>query len=122
MALSFLLKLEGPPKPAAPAQQAAPVVGSYPSAPVHRTPPLDVAAVGQQGLPLAIQKQLLSRITPLSSAAKGLPQRQTLRHFWQEVEDALEGISSAFKVEQIDTAAANRLAPLVLGAPLFAQM
>ena len=62
---------------------------------------------------------MLSRITPLSSATKGLPQRQTLRHFWQEVEDTLEGISPAFKVEHMDMAAANRLAPLILGVPLF---
>ena len=55
---------------------------------------MDAAQLARQGLPLAVQKQLLSRITPLSSANTGLPKQASLRHWWLEVEDAIEGISS----------------------------
>ena len=73
-------------------------------------------------IPLNIQKQLSSRVTPLSNTTDGIPPRKPLRHFCTEVEEAVSGISVSVNIGALPPDAIARLAPLLLGAPAWAQI
>ncbi len=88
-----------------------------------RPPPVDANAIAQQGLTPAMQKQLMARVTALSSAKGGIPERASLRNFWLEVEEAVTSLTPAIdNTAQLTQGAIRRLAPYVLGAPLWAQL
>jgi hypothetical protein len=65
----------------------------------------------------------MSRVTALSNAKDGIPARASLRHFWLEVEEAITTLSPAIPtLTAFSPAAIRRLAPFLLGAPLWAQV
>ncbi len=48
-----------------------------------------------QGLTPAMQKQVMARVSALSSAKEGVPERRSLRHFWLEAEEAVTTLTPA---------------------------
>ena len=62
----------------------------------------------------------MSRISPLSTTNDGILPRKPLRHFWTEVEEAVSGISASVVIGTLPHDAIARLAPLLLGVPVWA--
>ncbi len=42
-----------------------------------------------------MQKQVMARVSALSSAKEGVPERRSLRHFWLEAEEAVTTLTPA---------------------------
>jgi hypothetical protein len=73
-----------------------PSKSSLPPAPVStHTKGTDVSTLTQH-VPLAVQKQIRARVTPLSTDS--VPDRSSRRHFWSEVEDAIAGLHPTIHV------------------------
>ncbi len=65
----------------------------------------------------------MAGVVALSGAKDGIPERKSLRHFWLEVEEAVTTLTPAIStVAHLTQGAIRRLAPFVLGAPLWAQL
>ena len=71
------------------------------------------------GLPIKTQRELATALVQLSKGEKMLPQ-QDLSYFREWCEDAFNGLSSEFQVQDLKASHLCQLCQIVLGAPVWA--